>query len=155
MMDPSLSNSIPMDLLNATDSSPLLSHSVDPSHRTLSFSTCANLKCMCTFISVQSKFSVYGHTYANRQTYIYTSLPMHSHLCGARSNNCVNFDCSKKSNERLFVRVCWLTPIRAGLIRCIFIDNKTFCSIESLYITAGACSKHLTTTCNLCSVDQC
>ena len=122
MMDPSLSNSTLMDLLNATDSSPCtcrlsslaclnsvpsdhlpscslwhrrcslvpdtfclqhfvdslvlsytLSLSVDPSHRTLkSFSTCANLKCTCTFVSVQFTFLVYVHTYADRQTYVHT-----------------------------------------------------------------------------------
>ena len=105
-MDPSLSNSTPMDSLNATDSSPgtgrlsslacltsvrsdhlpscslwcrccslapnaiCLSHSVDssalsytvrsPPSRSIaqnilkSFSTCTNLKCTCTFVSVRS-----------------------------------------------------------------------------------------------------
>ena len=44
----------------------------DPLHRTLkSFRTCANLKCMCTFVSVRSNkiFSIYGHTQTDRHTH--------------------------------------------------------------------------------------
>ena len=120
-MDPSLSNSTPMDPLNMTDSSPCTFHlsslaccltsvlsdrlpscsllvpalqsssspflslqtprgnlSVAISrfisvelHGEESFSTCAKLKCTCTFVSVRSifiKYSVYGLTYVCRQT---------------------------------------------------------------------------------------
>ena len=59
-----LSHSVDSSALNYTVRN-LPSYSVDPSHRTLS--TCATLK--CTFPFVQSKFSVYGLTYADRHTY--------------------------------------------------------------------------------------
>ena len=62
-------------LLHSVDSLVLSYTLVSPSsHRALkSFSTCANLKCSGTFVSVQFKFSVYGYVYADRQTYIHTS----------------------------------------------------------------------------------
>ena len=52
-MDFSLSNSMPMDLLNATEE----------------FSTCANLKCTCTFISIRSIniFSIWPHVAVGKQ----------------------------------------------------------------------------------------
>ena len=71
-----------------------LSHSVDswaltytvrsPLLRSIAqnFSTCANLKCTCTFVSIR-KFSVYGHTQTDRQTDIHTRIAMQSREYGA------------------------------------------------------------------------
>ena len=58
-----LSQSVDSSALSYTVRSPL-------SQRTLkSFSMCAKLKCMCTFVPfVQFKYSVYGLTYVHRQT---------------------------------------------------------------------------------------
>ena len=68
-------------VLNYTVQSPLL-HSVDPSAWSLVrdpscqlalskfwASACANLKYMCSFVSVQFKFPVYGHTQTDIHTY--------------------------------------------------------------------------------------
>jgi len=136
-MDPSLSNSLAIDPLNATDSSLCvrclsslpcltsvhsdclpscslwcwhcslapdaicLSHSVDssalsytvrspPSHRTLAHVQIWNVR-VPSFPFVQFKFSVYGHTYACRQTDIHTHVlqcsPASVDLAQARPNN--------------------------------------------------------------------
>ena len=74
-----LSHSVDSSALSYTVRSPL-SHSVDPSHRTLtlkSFSTCANLKCTCTVRSIKI-FGIwpYVRKRTDRQTYIHMRLAM-------------------------------------------------------------------------------